>query len=821
MCAIQNSHCFKIKERTNMPVALEGIRVIDLSDRMSGAYAARLFGDYGAEVILVEGPEGHPLRHEAPFVNDQPGPDSSLLHGYINWNKHALQRDDASLPDLIATADIIVTTCDLDPSDPLWETLATASETAVHLSITPHGLTGPLAGKPGNHLTHCARVGWSTINRLQDDGPLQLPLRQTGYTAGIAGYVAAMGAHIRCIRTGVGERVDVSELEVMASTSAPWAIVGLFSNSTRMEFGPAGHRFRGSPGPLWHPANGAINFGFGDWARWRDAMTYLGLDEIATDERYEPVLGRHQQDLRPVAAALEEAVSTKDKWDIFHKLAELHCISGVVQDARELIESEQLAARDFFTTTRVGGTDGQSVRAPGAAAKLYSTPFAVHHPAPALSESRSPESGLRAARPARNKKATGAPPELPLAGVRVLTFTQAWSGTFGTELLAFLGADVVQIEGRKRPDVWRGAGAPVPRGVVDPDKEQNPLNTNGMFNSVNLCKRAITLDMSSVKGRGIFWDMVPQFDIVAENFSPHVMANWGITLATLQEKRPDIIFASLSGYGRQGPLSEYPANGATTEPMSGLTSIHGYEDGEVMNTGGLYPDPVTGYHFAAAMLTALAHKQKTGEGQRIDLAMMEGVAVQVGDAILDYTVNGRIPGPKGNRHPHIAPHNYYATGDDRWVALAAENDDQWQAVASVLGLDEPRFATMANRKQHEAELDQAISAWCAARTESEIEQALGHVQVCFSLLPSFLEVYREPSQQFLHRGYLQPVTHPETGTHYLPTMPWVMTRSPGPDITHAPCFGEHSEEVLAQELGLSRADYHELEAEGITGKTRI
>ncbi len=807
-----------------MAAALDGIRVVDLSDRMSGAYAARLFGDYGAEVILVEDDEGHPLRHEAPFVKDQPGPDNSLLHSYINWNKSSVRRESQSLEDLIASADVIITTCDFDPLDPLWGTLTAASEHAVHLSITPHGLTGPLAGKPGNHLTHCARVGWSTINRLQDDGPLQLPLRQTGYTAGSAGYVAAMGAHIRCVRTGLGERVDVSELEVMASTSAPWAIVGIFADSTRMEFGPAGHRFRGSPGPLWHPANGAINFGFGEWAKWRDAMTYFGLDELATDERYEPVMGRHQQDLRPVAATLEEAVSTRDKWDIFHKLAELHCISGVVQNTKELIESEQLAARQFFVTTQVAG---RAIQAPGAAVKLYDTPFAVHRPAPRLGESVSPPPRMTSNHSAdagngqRSAHGDSATRDLPLAGIRVLTFTQAWSGTFGTELLAFLGADVVQIEGRKRPDVWRGAGAPVPRGIVDPDKKQSPLNTNGMFNSVNLCKRAITLDMSNPTGREMFWKMVPNFDIVAENFSPHVMANWGITLATLREKRPDIIFASLSGYGRQGPLSEYPANGATTEPMSGLTSIHGYEGDEVMNTGGLYPDPVTGYYFAGAMLTALAHKDKTGEGQRIDLAMMEGVAVQVGDAILDYTVNGRIDGPAGNRHPHIAPHNYFKTSDEQWVALAAENDQQWQSVASVLGLDEPRFNTMVERKQHETELDRAIGAWCVSRTASEIEETLDPLAVCFAPLSSFLDVYRKPSPQFRHRGYLQEITHPESGTHALPTMPWIMTHTPRAEVTHAPCFGEHSEKVFAEELGLSSTDYHELETAGITGKTRL
>ena len=146
----------------------------------------------------------------------------------------------------------------------------------------------------------------------------------------------------------------------------------------------------------------------------------------------------------------------------------------------------------------------------------------------------------------RDSRSTGKP-DLPLQGIRVLAFTQAWAGTFATQLLGLLGADVVQIESCKRPDVWRGAGAPVPPAVRNPDIEQNPLNNNGMYNTVNLNKRAITLDMANPRGRDMFWRMVPQFDVVADNFSPHVMGNWGVTMETLREHRKDIIFASVSG----------------------------------------------------------------------------------------------------------------------------------------------------------------------------------------------------------------------------------------------------------------------------------
>ncbi|MBD3649637.1 MAG: CoA transferase, partial [Pseudomonadales bacterium] len=522
-------------------------------------------------------------------------------------------------------------------------------------------------------------------------------------------------------------------------------------------------------------------------------------------------LGRHGNDLRPVAEALDRAAATRNKWDLFHGLAGLHCISGVVQNTRELTENEQLKARGFFVETEI---EGQACRAPGPAAKLSESPWRHFRPAPTKADKA--ESGSQS-----SQKEIESDRQLPLAGIRVLTFTQAWSGTFGTEILSLLGADVVQIEGRKRPDVWRGNGAPVPRAVVNPVIEQSPLNTNGMFNSVNLNKRAITLDMTRPEGREIFWQMLPGFDIVAENFSPKVMASWGITLESLREVRPDIIFASLSGYGQEGPLARYPANGNTMEPMSGFSSINGYNGDSGANTGGLIPDPISGYHFAGAIMAALHYRQQTGQGQRIDLSMMESVASQLGDRILDYTVNGRIAVPAGNRHPRIAPHNVYRTGDDRWIAIATEDERQWQSLAEMIGIDDNRFSSMEKRKQHEIELDDVIGSWCKARPAEALESQLITHGVVASVVRGFLDTYRNPPAQLLERNYLVPVTHPESGTHHMPTMPWVLSQTATGPVTYSPCFGEHSKEVFRDELGMTEDKYNELEADGITGTTRL
>ena len=790
-----------------MTAALDDLRVVDLSDRLSGAWAARLFGDFGAEVLLVEDEAGHPLRAEPPFLDGQANTETSLLHAYVNWNKQSVLQDEVSLPDLVASADVVITTSVEFP-----EALGALGKDAIHLSITPHGLEGPIAHLPGNNLTACARSGWTWINACHDNPPLQLPYNQSGYIAGVAGFVGAAGALFRRRRTGTGDLVDVSEDEAMANTCAPWAEVGIFiGGENRMARGPNGPRARLQAGPLWQANNGSINFGYGDWGEWTSAFHFLGLPEIAEDQDLVSRFGRYQKDLRPVRDGLQKAMAERDKWDVFHGLAERRCISGVVQDSKELVESEHLQARGFLETTEV---DGREVTAPGAFSKLSATPWRLSRRAPRLGEHTLA---------LRDRSREGAAPTVnqtdkpPLDGIRVLAFTGAWSGTFATQLLALLGADVVQVEAPKRPDVWRGAGAPVPPGVRDPEIEQNHLNTNGMFNTVNLNKKGITLDVSQPRGMEIFWSMIPNFDILADNFSPHVMTKWGVTLETLHERRPDMIFASLSGYGRTGPLAEYPANGATTEPMAGLSAIHGYDGDVCQNTGGLIPDPISGFYFAGSILAALNHRERTGEGQRIDLSMIESVAVQVGDAILDCSANEIIRKPAGNRHPRIAPHGVYPTDDEKWIALAAETEEAFASLAEEMGISDDRFSTNESRKLHEDALDELIETWCGESSMRELVQRLQAIGVTCCRVPEFLDVYRRPSHQFSYRDFLVAVRHPESGTHFMPTNPWIYSSAGAAPITHSPCFGQHSREVLRAEAGISDAEFDDLVEQGITG----
>ncbi|MDE2892910.1 MAG: CoA transferase [Chloroflexota bacterium] len=792
--------------------AYEGLVVLDMSRRMSGAFAARLFGDHGADVVMLEPPEGHPVRHEAPFLEDVPGAERSALHAYVNWNKRSVVIGrPAEAEAWIVRADVVITT---DGREELqaWP-LSAMQMDAVHLSVTPYGLEGPLADTPGGNLTLNARCGWAYVNALRDESPLALPSRQFGYMGGLAGFVAGAAALHRRSESESPELVDVRELEAMTHTIYPWSI-GAIYQGTGWSRGATGGRPRGEPGPLWEAADGRMNFGFGDWHNWAEAMALFNLPDQGAREDLQARNARYSKDLSAVMAGVARELPTMEKWPLFHRLAELRCISGVMQTIPELVENEQFAARGFIVETELAG---ERVRASGDPHPMSPPSWSVRSAAPVLgSDDREPRRS-ELDRPVSVPTTKG-----PLDGVRVLTFTQAWSGTFGTELLGFLGADVVQIEALRRVDIWRLLRPWVPDAIRDDSKTQHPVNLQGVYNAVNLNKRGITLDLGTDEGKEIFWRMMPKFDVVCENFRPGVLEGWGITLESLAEQRSDVILASISGYGATGPFSAYPANGATTEPMSGLSSIHGYEGDPGMNTGGLYPDSISGYSMAGAIIAALARRERVTGPQRIDVAMLEAMGVVVGDAVLEYDATSRMPAPMGNFDRQRAPHNIYpCAGDDEWVAISVHSESEWQALCGEIGQErlseDPRFDNAASRKANEERLDEIITSWTADRESIEAEQRLVAVGVDAARVARPYEQFSEPDPNYLASGFIQSVHHPEVGPSWLPGAPWRLSGAEDRALRPSPCVGEHSFEVFAQELGMTEAEYRELVERGISG----
>ncbi len=413
----------------------------------------------------------------------------------------------------------------------------------------------------------------------------------------------------------------------------------------------------------------------------------------------------------------------------------------------------------------------------------------------------------------------------PLTGVRGIVLTQAWAGTYCTELLAMAGADIIQLEVRKRPDSWRGTyTTPMMDAVAEVPTAEHPWNVNPHFNSVNLGKRSFTVDLSTPEGLELYRSLVPYADVVAENFSPRVMGNLGLSYEELKAIKPDIIMASLSAYGHEGPWANVPGIGGTIEPTSGMSALFGYPDGPPMNSGQMYPDAVAGLYGFASIVTALYHRDRTGEGQYIDLSMQEANLANIGDAAMQHALLGEQRPRLGNRDLTSAPHGIYeaqpgAEGERRWVAIAAENDAQWSALCAVSARGwegDPLFADNAARKQHEDDLDRAIAEWTASEDRDALaDRVLAAGGLAAPVLDA-LEVAEDPVLR--ERGVIVELDHPEAGRWPQVGAPFHFSRTPARVERPAPTQGQHSREVFREFLGMRDERYEELVAKNITGE---
>ncbi|MHB8574848.1 MAG: CaiB/BaiF CoA transferase family protein [Dehalococcoidia bacterium] len=792
------------------------LTVLDLSSRLSGAFCARLFGDYGADVLLAEPPQGHPLRREGPLLPDAPEGERSLLHAYANANKRSVlleRADTGSLEELVRRADVVVT----NEAEPEFDWFERQNPRVVVVSITPYGRTGPLARQPGNELTANALSSWAASQGDPGEPPLKSSANQVGYLAGINAYVGAIAALYERDRGGRGQLVDASELEPLTLVAGPQMLVAEYAGAA-----PPRHKPDMLRGPI-ACADGYVSLTLSRAHFWRDAMNVLGLHDLAEDERYGSGVYRAQH-RDEYSGRVEAALRAWKRWDLFDRLAEIRCLVGVIQNMQDVAENPHLRDRGFFVESTL--PNGRSAPFPGAPFRMSRTPWALRRPAPRVSSEWSVvSSGSDQAAPMPVEPTTHQSPltthlPAPLAGVRALVFTQAWSGTFGTELLGLLGADVIQIEARSRPDGWRGSyEGNVPAAVRDPGRKQRAWNTSGLYNAVNLNKRAITLDLSDPRGLELFRQLLPSADVIAENFTPRVLTNLGIGYDALRAIKPDIILASLSAYGATGPYRNLPGIGGTVEPMSGLSSLLGYEDGRPQNSGAMYPDPVSGYCFAAAIIMALHHRNRTGEGQYIDLGMMEATASFSGDALLQFTAGLGVRQPQGNRHVRIAPHGIYAAGDGGWLALSADDESAWHALVRIIGrpelIEDPRFTDMAARKANEAVLDDAIGCWVHDQDAERVATALRAAGVTAAPVHGKLDV--QADEHLRIRGFIVEVEHPEAGTWPQTGVPWQFSRTPVAVTRPSPALGQHSREVLAEFLGVTDAEYEVLVAAGVTG----
>jgi len=406
-----------------------------------------------------------------------------------------------------------------------------------------------------------------------------------------------------------------------------------------------------------------------------------------------------------------------------------------------------------------------------------------------------------------------------LAHIRVCDFTGQLAGAGATKLLAAFGAQVIRIEDPVRQGRWD-----ILRGTAPFVDERRGIDLGGAFNNHNTEKLGITLNLREPRGRELLERLVRISDVVAENFAAGVLERLGFGYERLRELRPDVVYVSNSGFGATGPYRSFKTWGPIVQAISGLTFTSGLPDHEPAGWGFSYMDHTGGSYMAMAILMALYHRARTGEGQWVDMACTEAGATLNGPAMLDWTVNHRPtrrPGsPHSNRNewPAMAPHGIYqARGDDAWVAIACRDDADWQALARAV--DRPfaraaRFAELAGRLAAQDELDLEIAGWTRERAASAAARALLEAGVPAAAVARPEErIEHDPSTSAW--GLWPEVEHGAIGRVRVDGLPVHLSRTDWSIARGAPCLGEHNAHVFGDLLGLTPGEIDALRADGV------
>jgi benzylsuccinate CoA-transferase BbsF subunit len=396
-------------------------------------------------------------------------------------------------------------------------------------------------------------------------------------------------------------------------------------------------------------------------------------------------------------------------------------------------------------------------------------------------------------------------------GLVITSFGWAIVGPLTMKFFADYGATVVRVETAKRPCTLR---------VSAPFKDGRPgLDRSGYFNHFSANIFSLALNMEHPQAPEFVKRLVAASDVVMENFTPGVIEKWGLEYEKLKQIKPDIIMLRQSGFGSRGPRSRQPAFGMILAAMAGIPNFIGWPDGGPLPIGvSPYTDGISPRFAAAALIAALDHRRRTGRGQLLDISQLETALYFVLPALLDRAANGREPSRRGNACPDAAPHGVYpCRGDDRWCAIAVQDDGQWQALCRVMGrpdlTGDPGLNTLTARQQNEAELDKIVGEWTAGLPPEEVMQRLQAAGVPAGVVKNAADIYNDP--QLRQRGLFWPLEHPEMGTFTHLGQGFRMSGTPARACRPSPRLGEHTGYVCTQLLGMPDAEFAALAGAGL------
>ncbi|OBJ21962.1 CoA transferase [Mycobacterium sp. 1245801.1] len=760
-----------------------GWRVLELCNGLPASYCGKMFADAGAEVVKVESPQGDALRQWSAG-----GPPGALFDYLAAGKKSVVDHGQPEITSLLAGADLVIT--DLTGGRTLDEITAHTAAAAVVVAVTPFGTTGPYVENQlvANEFILQALCGSIAGRGWPDDEPVQAGGRLGEWLAGTFAAAAAAATTRHAARSGRGHIIDVSTYEAMAI-----AMGGLSAMSASVLGADSLLHERSLELPsIVSTADGMVGFCTITAQQFQDFLVMIERADLVGDAELASFAGRVER-RDEFLGMVTEWTARRTTQEIIDLAVAFRIPVAPIATPETLPEIDHFRERGVFVESPTGAlaprvpyrSDAMATRGPAEPPRLGADNGRVQWPA----------------RPQPPRSAD--PDALPLSDIRVTDFTAFWAGPVATQLLGALGADVIKVEGVRRPDGMRfSAGRP-------PDWD-HWWEWGPVFLCSNNNKRGVSIELGTDTGRELALGLIAASDLVVENFSPRVMANFGLEWDAVRAANPRAILVRMPAFGLDGPWRDRVGFAQTMEQATGMAWVTGHADGPPVIPRGVC-DPIAGLHAAFAAVAGLVIRDRRGAGMQVEATMVEAALNVAAEMLVEYSRNGIALCRNGNRGPDADPQGVYrCRGDDDWVALAALDGAARASLAGLLGQPGLQDADWAERVD---DIDKLISAWAAGHSVTEAAAALRAAGVAAAPVTPAAALLTDPQLQA--RGFWETVDHPVAGSFLCTGMPFAFLGMPRRWIRRVPpLYGQHTGEVLTGLLGLSEHDLDALRRSG-------
>lgn len=839
---------------------LHGLRVLELADER-GEYCGSLLAGAGAEVVKIEPPGGSPTRRIGPFVDDVEDPERSLYFWRYCLGKKSVTLDletEAGRDDfrqLAAAADVVLETHRPGTLDQLglgYRDLSALNPGLVMASITPFGQSGPYRDWTGSDLVHLAMGGVlmttgydPNADGRYDTSPIAPQMWHSSHIVGAQTASAIVAALLYRERTGRGQHLDASihrAVNFNTGSDIPlWIFNGIpVRRQTARYASPIP-----TPEALARTKDGrhvlafvSAEFMIGrEHRQWIEMLDAHGAADDLTDPKYaEQSYATSPEAVRHIHDVASEWVGQHDYDDRVWEEAQARRLHWApVRRPEDNLDDAHWRERETFSEVHHEQL-GRSILYPSTPWLAETCPWSAGTRAPLIGEhdadvreaSRESDASPRTSPPA------SAPSEpFALDGVRILDLSWVVAGAGATRHLAGLGAEVLRLEWHGRHDALRSMGG-IPTGEGREQRlrgemaygGRDSVNQGSVFADINPGKRSFSLNLKSERGVELFHELVRVSDVVFENYTANRLESFGPTYESMRRVNPSIIYVQQPGFGKRGRYADNLSSAPVAEAFSGLTEMAGLPSPNPPSGWGYYYlDWSASYYGALAVLSALYHRERTGEGQYIDGSLGEPGLMMTGTAMLDYQVNGRPWERIGNTSPYkpAAPHGVFpCRGDDRWIAIAVFDDEQWNKLIDVIGnptwARSPDLATLAGRIERADDLERRLGVETATFDPFELMNRLQERGVPAGVCQTAAERV-DDDPQLLHDEFVTPLPHSEVGEWPIRQFPIHLSESPartgGRTGRGFPNYAEANDFVYGTILGLSDAEREDLAARDV------